>query len=214
MTALTVHTCCQYLTAGGNWRDVDHNARVIVKIAKGKPFNGYFDTHLDGKPVRLNENNLDVGLDKIARVLSAKLRELTNRPVILVPVPNSGACINTTPQFRTLLLAEAVAKYSQGLATASPAILWKTSRTAQHQSSGYRQASQFIPNLSVPRRTPSPVVLIDDVITSGSQMLACTYLLRRNGIEVPFGMAVGRTTQVQTPQALEWVSEEITQLII
>lgn len=214
MTALITHTCCQYLTTGTNWRDEDHHARVIVKAVKGEDFNGYFDAKVEGKPVRIDQRNKDAGLDLAARVLASRLVEIVQQNVTLVPVPNSNACVGVDAPFRTLRLAEKVAEYSASLAVAKPLMLWAKAKAKQHQTSGYRQASQFIPNLVLTAIPARPIVLIDDVITSGSQMLACTYILRKAGVTVLFGMAVGRTTQVQTSQALEWVEGTIEQMII
>jgi len=56
--------------------------------------------------------------------------------------------------------------------------------------------------------------MIDDMVTSGSQMLACTYLLRKAGVRVPFGMAVGRVSSVQTSTTLAWDEQTIEQHIL
>lgn len=214
MTALTVHSCCEYLTAGSDWRDEDYNARVIVKSVKGEPFKGFWDITIKDKVIRIDQNNMDAGLNLAARVVASRLVELTDGPVTLVPIPNSQACIGVKPEFRTLMLAQAIAKHSKDKAIASPAILWNAPKSKQHQGAGYRHASQFIPKLKIVKKLETQVVLIDDVITSGSQMLACTYVLRKAGYKVPFGMAVAKTTSIQTPNALEWVSNELSQLII
>lgn len=213
MTSLTVHTSCQYLTTGGEWREVDYKARVIVKCLKGKPFKGYCELILDDGPLRLDEKNMDAGLDKAGLIIASRLRELVDQKIVLVPVPNSNGFVGSSVKFRTLALAQAVAGNSTGLASANPAILWKSEKSPQHKGSGYRHATHYLPNLAIVNRVSRPVVLIDDVINSGSQMLACAHLLRQAGAEVLFGMAVARTTSVQTPQALEWVSDEIAQAI-
>ncbi|POR42551.1 hypothetical protein [Methylobacterium sp. V23] len=214
MTALQVHTCCQYLTAGGDWRNIDHNARVIIKAVKGEDFNGYFDAKIGGKTTRLSSANKDVGLQIAGEVVASKLVELIQAPVTLVPIPNSAAWIGGDHNFRTLLLANTIAHHSAGKAIALPALLWLTAKEKQHQQGGYRHANHFTEKLAIVAAPETPVVLIDDVITSGSQMLAATYILRNAGIEVLFGMAVGKTTAVQTPNALQWVEEKIEQMII
>lgn len=214
MTSLPVHTACQYLTAGGKWRDADYRALAIVKSVKGEPFNGYCAVKIDGRVVNLTKDNMDVGLELAGRTLAGRLAELTQIPVILVPIPNSHAHIGAPPAFRTLTLAETIARHSNGLAEACPALLWAAPKDKQHQVGGYRNASQFHPQLRIAKPLPKPVVLIDDVITSGSQMLAAAFVLRKADIEVPFGMAVGRTTTEQTPQALQWSEEILTQHIL
>lgn len=214
MTALQVHTCCQYLTSGENWRSADHKARIIVKCVKGEEFNGYADITVDGKRTRLNSNNKDVGLELLGKVLGSRIIELTDDDVTLVPVPNSSAFVGGDESFRTLQLANAVARNASVLTTVIPAFLWKNQKQKQHQIGGYRHASQFIPNLSLRWQPASPVVLVDDVVTSGSQMLACTHILRKLNVDVIFGIAVGRTTTVQTDNTLSWVSDKVEQFII
>lgn len=214
MTSLPVHIACQYLTAGGKWRDADYRALAIVKSVKGEPFNGYCTVKVNGRAVNLTKDNMDVGLELAARTLAARLVELTQVQVSLVPIPNSHAHIGVPPIFRTLALAEAIARYSNGIAEACPALLWAAPKDKQHLVGGYRSASQFHAQLRITKSLSRPVVLIDDVITSGSQMLAATYALRKADVTVPFGMAVGRTTTEQRPQVLQWSEETLTQHIL
>ncbi|WP_144426448.1 hypothetical protein [Methylobacterium sp. ARG-1] len=163
---------------------------------------------------KFNKDNMDKVLNIAGQHLANRLAELTRDRVTLVPVPNSHACVGKTPDFRTLKLAEAIAANSNGQAVAQPAFLWRKAKERQHQSTGYRHASQFIPNLYATAPVRSPVVIIDDMVTSGSQMLACTYLLRKAGVEVPFGMAVGRVSYVQTSTTLAWSEQTIEQHIL
>lgn len=214
MTTLSVHTACQYLTAGEQWRRNDHRARIAIKCVKNEPFNGYWDIFIDGKRTRIDENNRNAGLDLAAGVVARKLSGLVGGPVTLVPVPNSDATVDNCYEFRTLTLARKVASKANGPVEAAPLFLWRSEKPKQHQISGPRHASQFIPNLALVNRPNNRVVIIDDVITSGSQMLACAYLLRKAGYEVLFGMAVGRTTTVQTEDTLQWVEDQISQNIV
>lgn len=213
MTSLHIHTCCQYLTAGGDWRHDDHTARIIVKCVKGEEFGGYRDFPLNGKNTRIDKNSMNAGLELVGSVMASQLLQIVQEAVTLVPVPNSHACVGVAPNFRTLELAKIIARYAGGLATAYPGILWDTPREKQHQAGGWRHASIYIPKIRLVEPIVGPVILIDDVVTSGSQMLACTYVLRKHGLSVPFGMAAGRTTNVQTSDVLTWVSSDITQLI-
>ncbi|WP_152278173.1 hypothetical protein [Methylorubrum populi] len=157
---------------------------------------------------------MDVALDLAGQVLAERLLELAPEPVTLVPIPNSHAHVGVPPTFRTLRLAEAVAARSEGRNRACPALLWAVAKEKQHQMGGYRSANQFYPNLRITQALETPVVLIDDVVTSGSQMLASAYLLRKAGVTVLFGMAVGRATTEQTDRVLSWSEDVITQLVM
>lgn len=214
MTSLTIHTCCQYLTSGGNWREKDWHARVIIKSVKGEDFNGHWDAKIEGVARRLDKSNKDETLALAAGIMAEKILSLVSEPVTLVPIPNGSACVDGPQEFRTKRLADLIASNSKGLADVKAELLWKIPKEKQHKTAGYRHASQFIPRLELAHTSIRPIILIDDVVTSGSQMLAGAYLLRNAKADVLFGMAVGRTTEVQTEYVLSWVEAKIEQMII
>ncbi|SFG65268.1 hypothetical protein [Methylobacterium gossipiicola] len=214
MTTLVTHSFCKYLTSTGNWRDQDYRARIVVKSVKGDDFKGYWDRKIGDKIVRLDENNKEVTADLAASFMAARLKDLVNCSVTLVPIPNSNACVGGPRDFRTRLFADAIAKHAGDRVAVKSACLWKKPKEQQHKTDGYRHASQFIPLLEMVYKPKRPVILIDDMITSGSQMLACTYILRAAGVDVRFGMAVGRQTTEQEDGVLKWDEKEISQLIL
>ncbi|MBY0258564.1 hypothetical protein [Methylobacterium sp.] len=214
MTSLNTHTFCKYLTTKGNWRNQDYHSRIIVKSVKGEEFDGYWDKVIGGKLIRLDATNKEYTSRLAASFMGKKLLDLSNKEVTLVPIPNSNACVGGQRNFNTRLFADSIAKSAQERAVVRTAFLWKNPKEKQHKQDGYRHARQFIPLLEVVFKPKRPVVLIDDMITSGSQMLACTYLLRKAGVEVLFGMAVGRQTKIQEDGVLSWDEKIITQLIM
>lgn len=89
----------------------------------------------------------------------------------IVPVPNSGATANNR-SFRTMELAQKIAALAPGKLRALPALRWRRPLVPAHRG-GPRNPNALLENLALIRKPDSPVVLFDDVMTSGGHMVAC-----------------------------------------
>lgn len=126
----------------------------------------------------------------------------------IVPIPNSEAT-RKIDTFRTLQLAEMLAKSAGRGFTVSPCLRWRKPKDPAHKSSGYRDPDALVRKLVLTDTPQSPVILFDDVITSGSQMQASYYVLSAADRTLVFGITVGRTTRDQHRNMLRWHEEAL-----
>jgi hypothetical protein len=213
MTTIPVSRVCLYLTEidGVTWRGTDYDAMKIVKAVKGEPINGYVDVSIGGRICRFDQSNIDELVRTIGVGMGSKLREIVATPTIsIVPIPNSGAVAGSMADCRTDMLARHVAAGFGAGAEVEPLIRWRAARSPQHKGSGFRDPDLFQDQMVLRRRPKHPVVLFDDVMTSGSQLIAASRLLRDEGHTPISALVVGRVTKTQQDKMLGWGSEELT----
>ncbi|KAB2799231.1 phosphoribosyltransferase [Brucella anthropi] len=102
----------------------------------------------------------------------------------LVPVPNGVADANYPDNYRTLELAKGIASASNSNLEALDALRWKQAAGQAHKNEKRRDVDQYISNLIVSAKTTKPIVLFDDVITSGSQLASAKIALEEAGLTV------------------------------
>jgi hypothetical protein len=199
MTTLPYAYHCNHLTQveGIEWRQIDYDANKIVKGAKQEPFKGHIRLTIQGVARRFDQGNIEGLIKAVLRHAGEVLREEQGGgPIALVPIPNSGAAVGVAGEFRTDALAQMVAAgYGNG-ATVVPAIRWDAPREKVHLGGGgYRHHSMFEPHMVVVELPATPIVLFDDVITSGSQMIAAARKLKAAGNAPVRGIALARATK-------------------
>jgi predicted amidophosphoribosyltransferase len=105
--------------------------------------------------------------------------------------------VGAVGDFRTVQLARKVARGVKGVVEVSEAIRWDAPREKAHLKGGARHYSQYEPHMVLTATPAHDVVLFDDVITSGSQMIAAARFLRARGINVRRGVTFARAVQAQ-----------------
>lgn len=199
---LKLITLCSYLTTyPPEWRQSDYDASKMVKALKGDPINGYFDFKIGDKLRRFDQSNVAEFVKRIPVALAKMIAREVEGPATLVPIPNSHVTDTNALDFRTLNLARSVAAASGGKLTVVPALVFKAAqqksrlggpRRAEHFEEAYRQACAVA----------GPIVLLDDVCTSGGHLIGAYRKLHapptRN---VVLACTFGRSTreQVNTP---------------
>jgi hypothetical protein len=176
---LKLITLCSYLTARpAEWRQGDYDASKMVKALKGDPINGYFDFKIGDKVIRFTQANVGDFVKRIPRALAKMIARQVDGPATLVPIPNAHVTDPAAADFRTLDLARSVAAASGGKLTVVPALVFKEPqqksrkggpRSADHFEQAYRQASGV----------RGPIVLLDDVCTSGGHLIGAYRKLHR-----------------------------------
>lgn len=198
MTTLPYVYWCNHLTeVGCTWRGVDYNARAFVRGLKKEEFNGYIAVRLDGVERRYTNANIEELVEAILPLIGRKLRDDIQAPITLVPVPNSGMALGTTGPFRCMRLAELVAAGFGDDADVSPAIVWDTPRPKAHKSNDYRHPDLYEPHMRLAAAPTREIVLFDDVLTSGSQMIAAARMLTKAGHAPARGLVIARATKAQ-----------------
>lgn len=196
MSTLPYAYWCYHLTDGNDWRRVDYNARVVVKGLKQEPFNGYMAAKVGGVEKRFDQENVEQLIDLIMPIVGRQLREDIAGPISIVPIPNSGMAVRVPGEFRTEVLARKVAAGFGAGATVCSAIRWDAPREKAHQNKTYRHPDIFEPHMRLVEAPQSSVVLFDDVLTSGSQMIAAARLLTKSGFPPQRGVVVAKATKV------------------
>ncbi|HTR87148.1 MAG TPA: hypothetical protein VMI56_21880 [Reyranella sp.] len=207
---LSVHSLIAYLTQEGTTRrQADWDAYKIIRTLKGKPFNGYFELSIGGKNKKFENSNASEFLPVLFRAVGKQLKAIVPGPFELVPIPNSSASVKSGGNsFATLKYAQAIAGVVGAQASVSPALLWKVPKTSARDG-GSRDPQVHCANLAVVRKLTKPVVIFDDVMTSGSQMIAAHRMLRAAGAKILLGLAIGRTIHEPVKPVFKWREEEI-----
>src|SRR5262249_46557655 len=130
---------------------------------------------------------------ELARLLGARLAHLALGRVAFVPVPLHRARLVERGYNQSALLAQCLARTLGG--RAEPRALERTRATEQQAqldrlARGANVRGAFRVRASAPAE---PVVLVDDVVTTGATACACVDALRKAGSEVVLVAALART---------------------
>ena len=198
MTSLPYVYWCNHLTeVGCTWRGVDYNARAFVRGLKQEEFNGYVAVRLDGVERRYTSANIEELVQAILPRIGRKLREDIEGQITLVPIPNSSMAVGAEGPFRCIQLAELVAAgFGEG-ASVCPAVVWDTPRPKAHKNNDYRHPDLYEPHMRLVVQPAGQIVLFDDVLTSGSQMIAAARMLTKAGHAPVRGLVIARATKAQ-----------------
>ena len=211
---LKLVTVCAYLTdVSVDWRGIDHTASKMVKALKGDPINGYFEHTIAGKVRRFDQNNIQQFLDRIPRVMAKSIARHVSTEATIVPIPNSHVTDPRTPDFRTLDLANAVARESDGQFTAVPALVFCEPQVKSREG-GPRSPRHFESVYRLVKKVEGPVVLLDDVCTGGGHLIGACWKLDSASRRIVLASAFGRTTheQLTSPISLREETLDVTRL--
>ncbi|SRR5579885_1553762 len=215
MSTIPISWACWYLTEieGIDWRDMDYTAMKIVKAVKGEPINGHFYGVISTgeKPRRFDQSNVQTFVQAFIGAIGRKLRTTIGKDseISIVPIPNSNAVVPLVAPCRTDELAKNIADGFGGGAVVEPLIRWRTARMPQHKSAGPRYPDLFQEQMVLIDKPKHPVVLFDDVMTSGSQLIAGARLLTDAGHQPARAIVVGRVTKRQEEKMVDWNSGEL-----
>lgn len=198
---MRVHVHAAYIQGEFQMRRDDWDAQKYIKALKGDPIKGYANLTIDRVTFRINEASSDAALDFFA---FWAVREITNTfpdgKVCLVPVPNKSALVGSNESFRTLQLAERVARRLPARLAAVPCLRW-ASQLEKARAGGTRNTKTLVDNLRYvgPELDDRLVVLIDDAFTTGSSLRACAQVLASHGVTVQAAFCAGKTVYEQVP---------------
>lgn len=189
---------CNHLTdVDCKWRPVDFDGRAFVRGLKREPFNGYVMIVREGRRKQYNKDNIEGLVAEILPLIGERMRNDIEGPISLVPIPNSGMAIGANGPFRSVELAQMVAAGFGTGCTVVPALRWDKPREQAHKTHEHRYPELYEPHLRVVEEPKSPVVLFDDVLTSGSQMIAAARVLTKAGHPPKRGLVIATATKAQ-----------------
>jgi hypothetical protein len=200
---LRLITLCSYLTAADppTWRQEDYDASKMVKALKGDTIKGYFDFKIGDAVKRFTQSNVAEFVKRIPVYMAKTIVREVDGPATLVPIPNSRVTAANAADFRTLELARLVAAASEGKLTVVPALVFKEPQQ-KSRTGGPRRADHFEQAYRLATVVRGPIVLIDDVCTSGGHLIGAYRKLRAPPTrDVVLACAWGRSTRerVNTP---------------
>lgn len=198
---LKVISLCCYLTDGLAWqnpRQVDHDALKMVKALKGDTINGYFQRS-HGRYT--DENKHVFAEERVPEFMLAALQMHIKTRAIIVPVPNSHVINVNSQNFKTLELAQRVCNLSNGQFQTKPLLVFRKPQI-KARNGGPRFASSVAPEYVVTGATRSPIILLDDVLTTGGHMVAaCRRLEAQSSLPI-LGITFGHTVHEQRPDPI------------
>jgi phosphoribosylpyrophosphate synthetase len=187
-------------------RQEDWDSNKIVKCIKGEPIKGYVDVAIGGTTLRVDDNNKEEFLRRLWNAFGQALNASLTVESAIVPIPNRIGIVGAPANYRTLQYAKAIAAASSGKVIAVDALRWKKDAEAAHKQKGFRTPERRYENLTVVDCPKLPIILFDDMITSGSSFVAACWRLDEAGNAPKEGFVAARRTTVQEPKM--FVSEQ------
>jgi hypothetical protein len=209
LASLKLLSLCAYLTdTDVDWRTADHTATKMVKALKGDPINGYFDYKVAGIMRRFDQSNVKEFVDRIPPALARTIQRHHDTAATIVPIPNSHVTTTDARDFRTLELANKIAANSGGKFSVVPALVFNEAQQKSRKG-GPRDPEHLEKAYRVVRDVKGPIILLDDVCTTGGHLVAAHRLLHRDSSPVILASTFGRSTKEQLKEPIGILEEEI-----
>ncbi|RVG92107.1 phosphoribosyltransferase [Sinorhizobium meliloti] len=162
-----------------------------VNVVKGKELRGSFNFQITGRGgVSINARNASLFLEEVSYRSAHHIRSKYGKNVCIVPVPNSSAIASNRKSFKTLEIATRVAALVGAPCSALDLLRWKLPVGMAHKGERTRSVDAHKGQMKVMSTTNLPIVIFDDVVTSGSQLCAAQALLEGAGMTVAGMLAV------------------------
>jgi hypothetical protein len=191
------------------WRGADFNVRNLVKALKGETFRGYSNLQFERKNYTFTAADTAPAYGIWSAWAASVLRDLKLGKVTLVPVPSSGQ-VKYGQDTCPVRMANSVATLDPKLASVGHFLRHKTAQQRAHKEGGSRNQAVIEAALDCKVTDKSrPVVLIDDVKTTGSHLLAAARTLREHGVTVEHAMVAGRAVWQAVPEPYKVAPEDL-----
>lgn len=194
---ITLHVHCGYASYGGaGWDQWDYDAYKFVQALKGNAPNRYATLKRpDGTWVKITAQDFEPAFVVFGEWAAAKLASLGLANGLLVPVPASS-CVAVGTDAKGRKIAQAIADRSAGF-TVREAICWDEVLPKASEG-GSRDPDSLYPHLRYDTETPNqPIILVDDVSTTASRLIACTRGLRHFGYAVEHAICAAETVHAR-----------------
>jgi len=209
---LEVHSLISYPSfkdTGIEFNDSEWRCQKLIKAYKNKSFKGFFTLKINGSDKYYREEDTRSIVKILNKKIAKKLLTLSDSPVTIVPVPNRQATANIEHDFRTWELARAIASRMDNGSLAVDALRWTKPQNSASEESGTRNSRILVKNLKFSGSLDGPVVLFDDVLTTGGHLKAAAQKLAEHGVNVQFAIVCGRTIWERSAPMIEWQSETL-----
>lgn len=187
------------------------DAYVFIKAVKEEEFKGH---------LRFKRKNGTIGKlhhKDSAKIASVALRvigenyipKIIDQKAELIAIPNSDMTPKSGNAHKIIRAAEQlVAAYmstepKQKL-TVNSGLRWTSKKNPSHKTPGIRSMSQYDGRLTLISDVKHPIILFDDVYTSGSQAKAACKFLTDKGHTVLGIVTLAKTTHTPVEKAYKW----------
>jgi len=203
--ALSVVCFGTYLTTLGGWRSDDYNVRDYVYALKDRDISKHSWLKVRGTWRKWDNSNRQDVVGWFGQIVAEYFEaNPLEAPIMLVPVPGSKVDVNYAGTPRTAQLAEAIAAAVDGMFVGD-VLRQSVPIASANDEGGPRDAATLFKNLALTDDVAGfPVVLVDDVLTSGGHLQACAAKLRQAGADVLMAVVGARAdcNQVLEPFAV------------
>ena len=168
------------------------NAIKFCKAVKHKTIKGYLTVPLK-PPFKIDQTNVIAARQIFGNLARGELGDLFDR-AYFVPVPSKDSW--NSPDFRSLqMVREAIPEDARHRVLPLLKFNAERERASQGGARGYHATKPF---LSITGRLPNaPLILIDDIVTSGGTLIAARNTLRDAQAIVPAAVVCGKTVDNQ-----------------
>ena len=184
---MDVHIVCGYRSKNEDWNEkwkpVDWRARNLVKALKKLPFNGFAQFSL--KKGSLKIDNSPSGQNNALQLAAARivmtLNEIGLERAQIVAIPSSSHTVPSM-EFTGSRLSDQIAAFD-GKYQSCPVLHFKNAMAKSATGGGRNEMAIYAQLRQSQALDERPVVLIDDVFTSGAHFRAAKRFLNAKGIE-------------------------------
>jgi hypothetical protein len=210
MKTIPLYHVAWYLTTidGITWRDQDYRTHAMVKIVKREPFNSTLVVNRRGVRLTFTQKNGRDFLPVLYEHVADNLQKHLAFPFTLVPIPNSEATIAENASFPTLELAQGITAALRRGVAAVPALRWARAKPKAHKG-GLRDIQAHYDLFRIVQKPQEPVVLFDDVKTTGSQLIAAYRKLSDAGVAPIAACVIGHASREQHAHMSTWTETEL-----
>jgi predicted amidophosphoribosyltransferase len=160
-------------------------------VKSGEYHRDFYILKSDGR-LNITKDNFDRVRPTFGEWAAKVIATFPQNPLHLVPVPNTEALANATT-YRTLKLVQEAFKGTDYDGSALDGLRWNKTRQKAHEG-GSRKREDLLPLLDAkPGVKGKNIVLIDEIVTTGGNLLACQDRLIAAGATVVGAVTCGRS---------------------
>lgn len=203
---MKVHYFMTYLSKPEEDTKRDEAFWACVKIKqwiKGGEIKGYFSVDFKGQRREFYQKDKAEFFDVIWEIMAIKAVEVVHGEFDIVPIPGHAVTGIGSSDFSNMTYAEAIAAKTDGAGRAVHCLHWEAVQEPQRGTSRHRRWRERYERLRVGLTPVRPVVLFDDVLTSGSTLIAAKKRLEDAGVQVVGALVLTKAVH-DGPATIEW----------
>lgn len=201
-----------YLTQyEGDRPQLSWDCNKMVNAVKGRPINGFVKIKVGNTLKRFEQDNINDLVSSLCATMGSMVAQsLIQTPSSIVPIPNSDMVQGSGDNHRIIKSAEMLLQgYEKYRAEEidvdlMPVLRWTEPHEPASQRGGFRSPNEYKGKLILTNTIKRPVIVFDDVYTSGSQAKAvCDYLIKA-GVDITAIVTVAKTVHEPSEHPISW----------